>query len=208
VLNHFGGSSGNRSFRRLCTASLRSRLGMLVLISEHLLSRARQRAVLSYVKRAEPPKRLSTHGDRRRYGWPELAVQFEAKSGGLGRFTNRTQSPATRSPALRLVGVGGAIRSQIRRPGSFYNSNPITGDGDRGRYVQTFHTQKIADEKPVWVQGGGRLLKALVRFLRIVVTERRLLRLRCAPEGLDPDCGGRADRELRSGSTAGTVTGI
>jgi len=33
---------------------------MLVLISEHLLSRARQRAVLSYVKRAEPPKRLST----------------------------------------------------------------------------------------------------------------------------------------------------
>jgi len=30
------------------------------LISEHLLSRARQRAVLSYVKRAEPPKRLST----------------------------------------------------------------------------------------------------------------------------------------------------
>jgi len=60
VLNHFGGSSGNRSFRRLCTASLRSRLGMLVLISEHLLSRARQRAVLSYVKRAEPPKRLST----------------------------------------------------------------------------------------------------------------------------------------------------
>ena len=63
VLNHFGGSSGNRSFRRLCTASLRSRLGMLVLISEHLLSRARQRAVLSYVKRAEPPKRLSTQGE-------------------------------------------------------------------------------------------------------------------------------------------------
>jgi len=56
VLNHFGGSSGNRSFRRLCTASLRSRLGMLVLISEHLLSRARQRAVLALRKTGRTPK--------------------------------------------------------------------------------------------------------------------------------------------------------
>ena len=53
---------------------------MLVLISEHLLSRARQRAVLSYVNRAEPPKRLSTphQADSRQQAYIIVVMRFAA----------------------------------------------------------------------------------------------------------------------------------